>query len=75
MTHCLLRKIRVIKIYLSGKYKLLKAVHRWRVGQIFRDLQLVTPDYWKGIIEKYGNHDWTLLAEKLGSHTDETPQP
>lgn len=52
------RKLRIIRIWFFGRYKLMKAIQRYRRGQLFRDLNLLTPDYIPKIIAKYGNISW-----------------
>jgi len=34
---------------------------------LIKDMQLITPQYYKGIVEKYGNENWALTAEQFQS--------
>ncbi len=60
---------RILKIALAGKYGYLKWVNRWRRGQLFRDLQELTPYYFESFTHKYGDQNFILAAETLGSES------
>lgn len=59
------RKLRILRIWFFGKYNYLKKVHRWRMGQWFRDLQQISPKYYEEMVNKYQDESFTLLIEKM----------
>lgn len=42
-------------------------------GQIVKDLQLLTPAYYKSFVEKYGNDDFIETMQHIGQHADPMP--
>ena len=69
------RKIRIFRIWLCGRHKLMKAIHRYRRGQLFRDLNFIIPDYIPEILAKYGDTSWGDHYLEFGEQEPKTTQP
>lgn len=64
-----MKYLRITRIWLAGKYPLIKKMKRYQNRKLFEQLTVITPEYYKAYVEKYADVNWTEFISFLDKNT------